>query len=111
MLQKALELNPKKERGRFVRGQVLLVQGRSQQALTEIKQEAGGIWKLAGKALAYHSLGRPQDSDAAFQQLIATSQRDSAYQIADVTHFGVNRKRRLSGSSVLTASGTAVSFP
>jgi TolB-like protein/DNA-binding winged helix-turn-helix (wHTH) protein/Tfp pilus assembly protein PilF len=87
MLQKALELNPKKESDHFIRGQVLLAQGRPQQALTEIEQETSGILKLTGKALAYHSLGRPQDSDAALQQLIATSQQDSAFQIAEVYAF------------------------
>jgi len=87
MLQKALELNPKKESDHFIRGQVLLAQGRPQQALTEIEQETSGILKLTGKALVYHSLGRPQDSDAALQQLIATSQQDSAFQIAEVYAF------------------------
>jgi len=87
MLQKALELNPKKEQDHFTRGQVLLAQGRPQQALIEIEQEIGGLWKLLGEAFVYHSLGRPQDSDAALQQLIATRQQDSAFQIAEVYAF------------------------
>jgi TolB-like protein/DNA-binding winged helix-turn-helix (wHTH) protein/Tfp pilus assembly protein PilF len=87
MLQKALELNPKKENDRLIRGQILLAQGRPQQALAEIQQEIGGDRKLFGEALAYHSLGRPQDSDAALQQLIVTRQQDSAFQIAEVYAF------------------------
>jgi TolB-like protein/DNA-binding winged helix-turn-helix (wHTH) protein/Tfp pilus assembly protein PilF len=87
MLQKALELNPKKENDRLIRGQILLAQGRPQQALAEIEQEIGGDRKLFGEALAYHSLGRPQDSDAALQQLIVTRQQDSAFQIAEVYAF------------------------
>ena len=42
---------------------------------------------LVGEALAYHSLGRPQDSDAALQQLIATRQQDCALKIAQVYAF------------------------
>jgi TolB-like protein/DNA-binding winged helix-turn-helix (wHTH) protein/Tfp pilus assembly protein PilF len=87
MLQKALELNPKKEQDHLIRGQILLAQGRPQQALTEIEQEPSEIWKLVGQALAYHSLGRPHDSDAALQQLIATRQEDGAMQIAGVYAF------------------------
>jgi TolB-like protein/DNA-binding winged helix-turn-helix (wHTH) protein/lipoprotein NlpI len=87
MLQKALELNPKKEHDHLFRGQILLAQGRPQQALIEIEQDTGEIWKLLGEALAYHSLGRPQDSDEALQQLIAKSQQDSAFQIAEVYAF------------------------
>lgn len=87
MQQKALGLNPRKENDHLIRGQVLLAQGRPQQALTEIEQEIAGDRKLFGEALAYHSLGRPRDSDAALQQLIATRQQDSAFQIATVYAF------------------------
>jgi TolB-like protein/DNA-binding winged helix-turn-helix (wHTH) protein/Flp pilus assembly protein TadD len=87
MLQKALELNPKKEQDHLLLGQILLAQGRPEQALTEIEQEPSEIWKLVGKALAYHSLGRRQDSDAALQQLIATHQQDGAMQVAQVYAF------------------------
>lgn len=38
----------------------------------------------AGEALAYHALGRPQDSDDALARLIAKHSNDSAYQIAQV---------------------------
>src|SRR5262249_48133462 len=69
------------------RGQILLAQGRPQQALAEIEQEVSGDRKLFGEALVYHSLGRPQDSDAALQQLITTRQQDSAFQIAEVYAF------------------------
>jgi tetratricopeptide (TPR) repeat protein len=87
MVQKALELNPKKEHDRELRGQILLAQGQPQQALAEIELEPNGMRKPFGEALAYHALGRPQDSNAALQQLIATSQQDSAFQIADVYAF------------------------
>jgi len=87
MLQKALELNPQKGRDHFTRGRILLAQGRPQQALTEIEQEADGNLKFFGEALAYHSLGRPQDSDRALQMLIATNRQEEAYPIAAVYAF------------------------
>jgi tetratricopeptide (TPR) repeat protein len=87
MLQKALELNPQKGRDHFTRGRILLAQGRPQQALTEIELETDGDLKLFGEALAYHSLGRPQDSDGALQKLIATNQQEGAYPIAAVYAF------------------------
>jgi lipopolysaccharide biosynthesis regulator YciM len=84
MLQRALELNPQKERDHLIRGQVLLAQGRPQQALAEIEREPGEVWKLLGEALAYHTLGRAHDSDAALRNLIATRQKDCPLQIAEV---------------------------
>ena len=87
MLQRALELNPQKEHDHLTRGQVLLAQGRPQQAQDEIEREPGEGWRLLGEALAYHSLGRPHDSDAALQKLIDTHQQDWAAQIAQVYAF------------------------
>ena len=82
MLQRALELNPQKEHDQFMRGQILLAQGRPREALAEIDLEQSEVSKLLGQALAYHALGQPHDSDAALQRLIATHQQDCAYQIA-----------------------------
>ena len=87
MLQKALELNPQKGRDHLTRGRILLAQGRPQQALTEIELETDGDLKLFGEALAYHSLGRPEDSDGALQKLIATNQQEGAYPIAAAYAF------------------------
>jgi len=87
MLQKALELNPQKGAGHLNRGRILLAQGRPQQALAEMQQETDEDLKLVGEALAYHSLGRSQDSDSALQKLIATGPQEEAYQIASVYAF------------------------
>lgn len=84
MLRRALELNPQKEHDHLTRGQVLLAQGRPQQALDEIEREPGEGWKLLGEALAYHALGRRQDSEDALRKLIATREKDWAAQIAEV---------------------------
>jgi tetratricopeptide (TPR) repeat protein len=83
-LQKALELNPQKEHAHYMRGKVLLAQGRPQQALAEMTQDPREFWRLHGEALAYHQLGRRQDSDTALKRIIATDQDGAAYQIAEV---------------------------
>jgi TolB-like protein/DNA-binding winged helix-turn-helix (wHTH) protein len=84
MLQKALELNPQKEHDHTALGLVLLARGRPQQALTEMEREPSEDWKLFGEALAYHSLGRSRDSDAALEKLIVTRQTEWAVQIAQI---------------------------
>ena len=83
-LQQALELNPQKEQDHITRGEILLARGRPQRALDEIEQESDKDWKLFGEALAYHSLGKPNESDAALKQLIADGQNEWACQIAQV---------------------------
>jgi TolB-like protein/Flp pilus assembly protein TadD len=84
MLQRALELNPEKDHDHVIRGQVLLAQGRPRQALAEIELEPSEVWKLWGEALAYYALGQRQDSDAALRKLVATRQKDCAFQIAEI---------------------------
>jgi eukaryotic-like serine/threonine-protein kinase len=84
VLQKALELDPQQGFIHFVRGQILLARGRRQEALVEMQQETNEGLKLAGEAIAYHSLGRHQDSESALKELIASHGNDGAYQIAEV---------------------------
>ena len=83
-LQRALELNPQKTYDHFTRGEILLQQHRPLEALTEIEQEPAEIWRLTGEALAYHALGRDNDSNAVLTQLIRDHQGNMAYQIAEV---------------------------
>ena len=82
VLQKGLDLDPQQGFIHFVRGQILLAQGRPQEALSEMQREPYEPLKLAGEAMAYHSLGRQQASDAALKELIASHASDAAYQIA-----------------------------
>jgi tetratricopeptide (TPR) repeat protein len=83
-LQKALDLNPQKTYDHFTRGEILLAQGHVQQALAEMEREPAVIWRLTGEALAYHSLGRGEDSNAALKQLIKDHQQYMAYQVAEI---------------------------
>ena len=83
-IQKALELNPQKEQDHVIRGQILLAEGRPQQALAEMERELNTTWRMHGEALAYHDLRRGYESDTALQKLITTDADDAAYQIAQV---------------------------
>src|SRR3984893_191256 len=83
-LQKAQDLNPQAPLVHLTLGKILLAEGRSQQALVEFEKEPSGGGKLTRQALAYHALGREQDSNAALAELIAKHHTFSAYQVAQV---------------------------
>ncbi len=84
-LQTALELNPGEVwQIHETRGEILLLQGRLQEALAEMEREPPGFSHELGMALAYHALGRRKDSDDALARLISLGQNDFAYQIAQV---------------------------
>jgi tetratricopeptide (TPR) repeat protein len=84
VLPKALDLNPQVPLVHLNLGKILLEEGRPQQALAEMEKEPSGWGKLTGLALAYHALGREQDSNAALAELIAKHHTFSAYQVAQV---------------------------
>ena len=86
-LQRALELNPQTAFAHMDLGEVLVAEGKPQQALAEIEKEPLQWGKLTGQALAYHALGRDQDSNAALAGLIAKYNNGAAYQIAEVYAF------------------------
>lgn len=71
-LQRALELDPQLEYIHLNRAEILLTKGLPTEALREVEAEPGEVWRLLGKALVLHDLGRTAESDAALQQLIAT---------------------------------------
>lgn len=68
-------------------GEILIAEGKPQQALAEIEKEPSDWERLTDQALAYHALGREEDSNAALSELIAKHDTDSAYQIAQVYAF------------------------
>jgi tetratricopeptide (TPR) repeat protein len=79
-----LDLNPEDTYAHVILGEILIAEGKPQQALAEIEKEPLGWGKLTFRALAYHALGREQDSSAALAALIATDDTHAAYQIAQV---------------------------
>jgi len=83
-LQKALDLNPQAAFVHLTLSKILIAKGKPQQALAEIEKEPLEWGKLTGQALAYHALGREEESNAALAGLIAKDDTDAAYQIAQV---------------------------
>jgi TolB-like protein/DNA-binding winged helix-turn-helix (wHTH) protein/Tfp pilus assembly protein PilF len=83
-LQKALDLNPQTALVHLTLSKILVAEGNAQKAATEIENESMDWGKLTGKALAYHALGREQDSTAALHALIAKYGADASYQIAQI---------------------------
>ncbi|MCU1308919.1 MAG: Tetratricopeptide 2 repeat protein, partial [Candidatus Angelobacter sp.] len=81
-LRKALDLNPQSAYAHLNLGKILIAQGKPQQALAEFEMERAEWGQLTGKALAYHALGREQESNAALDGLIAKHQTGAAYQVA-----------------------------
>jgi eukaryotic-like serine/threonine-protein kinase len=86
-LRKALELNPQSAYAHLILGKILIEEGKPQQALAEFEMERAEWGQFTGKALAYHALGREQDSNAALAGLIAKHQNEAAYQVAQVYAF------------------------
>ena len=82
--RKALELDPMLPQVRFQLGAVHLIKGNVADALREFQQETDAISRARGFAMAYHSAGRPSESDKHLQQLVANHQDDAAREIAQV---------------------------
>jgi len=83
-LQKALDLNPQAPLVHLTLNRILIAERKPPQALAEIEKEPNEWGKFTGQALAYHALGREQDSNAALDALIAKYESGAAYQIAQV---------------------------
>ena len=83
-LQEALNLDPQATYVHLTLDKIRIAEGSPQQALAEIEKEPSEWGKFMGQALAYHALGREQDSNAALARLIAKYRTYAAYQIAQV---------------------------
>jgi TolB-like protein/Tfp pilus assembly protein PilF len=82
-----LEINPANAFGHSVLGYVLLVRGQPAAALTEFLKEIVEAPRLAGSAMAYSTLGRKADSDAALAQLLKNQANRYPFRIAQVYAF------------------------
>ena len=69
--QKALELSPDVYPGRILLSEIYVIQGRPQNALTEIELAHYEPLRAFPQAIAYYALGREKESDAALSELIA----------------------------------------
>jgi len=84
--QKALELSPDVYPGRALLGEIYVIQGRPQNALTEIESAHYEPLRAFVRAIAYYALRREKESDASLSELI-TNTPANAYQIAEVYAF------------------------
>ena len=80
---RALEISPGSEGVHYNLGLARLLDGRPRDALADFER-AGSIFRLTGKALAEHELGRPDGSRRALDELIAHYAHSAAIQIAGV---------------------------
>jgi TolB-like protein/DNA-binding winged helix-turn-helix (wHTH) protein/Tfp pilus assembly protein PilF len=85
--EKALELNPDVFPGNISLSRTYIVQGRAQDALSEIELVRYDPERESLHAIAYHALGRKKEADAALSELIAKYRASTAYQIAEVYAF------------------------
>jgi tetratricopeptide (TPR) repeat protein len=85
--EKALELNPDVFPGNISLSRTYIVQGRAQDALSEIERIRYDPERASLHAIAYHALGRKKEADAALSKLIAKYHARTAYQIAEVYAF------------------------
>jgi TolB-like protein/Tfp pilus assembly protein PilF len=67
----ALDLSPERQQTHSMLADVYLGEGQPQEALVEARQEKNPFLQLWSLALAYHALGRKNESDASLAELIA----------------------------------------
>ncbi|UCF64511.1 MAG: tetratricopeptide repeat protein [bacterium] len=84
---KLLKLNPEFPNVHTLLGQIFLLNSQPEQALAEIRQEAKPFRRLPGLAMAYHALGKKQESEKELIVYIDSYQEVAAYQIAQVYAF------------------------
>ena len=85
--RKAIELDPGGTQWHYNMGLALLLQGKADAALREMRQETEEPLRAEGLPLAFHALGRRGESDAALAALKDKHAGDSAYGIAEVHAF------------------------
>jgi TolB-like protein/Tfp pilus assembly protein PilF len=72
---KAVELSPGTAALHSNLGLLYLRRGMEEEAMTEIRMEAPGGYREYALAIAYHALGRKEESDAALERLVAEGDR------------------------------------
>jgi TolB-like protein/Tfp pilus assembly protein PilF len=68
-------------------GIALLMKGEHEAALEAMEKEPGGGWRQIGLSMAYHALGRVNESDAMLEWAISTIEEVASYNIAFVLAF------------------------
>jgi TolB-like protein/DNA-binding winged helix-turn-helix (wHTH) protein len=85
--KKALALSPDAWPGPILLTQIYVMQGRPQDALSEIELIRSDFSRALLDPIVYHALGREKESDTALRKLIAKYHEGGACQIAEVYAF------------------------
>jgi adenylate cyclase len=85
--RRALEISPTYQWGHYYLGVALLIEGKPETALEEMKAEAEEQERLFGLALVYHALHRIKDADATLARLEASYAVNDALEIAEIYAF------------------------
>ena len=86
-MRRGLDIRPTYAWGHWLLGMVLLARGDRDAALLEMQQVTADDGRQSGLAMAYYTLGRRADSDAALALLLKEHGNDSAYTISNVYAF------------------------
>jgi len=81
---RSLEISPDQSFTSFHLGTTYLLEGNPAAAMAIYPRSTSEIFRLAGLALAEHSLGHPRESQRALDEMISRFAHAGAYQIAEV---------------------------
>jgi TolB-like protein len=84
---KTLEISPTYTSAHYLLGEVLLLKGHPDMALSEMKLESEAGGREEGLAIVYHALGRRVDAKGALAKLTTEDAADSPYTLAEVHAF------------------------
>jgi TolB-like protein len=91
--RRALELSPEDPRAQLQLGVLLLREGRFPEAIAAYHKVSIDVFRLVGLAMAEHSLGHTEESQQAFDELIAKYAADSPAQVAWVYAWRSERNK------------------
>jgi TolB-like protein/DNA-binding winged helix-turn-helix (wHTH) protein/tetratricopeptide (TPR) repeat protein len=80
--REGIKLGPTYVSGHYYLGKILLVEGHAQEALAQMLKEVPEGAQFQGLAMAYHSLGRQTESDAALEAAINETGHEFAFDLA-----------------------------
>ena len=82
-LDRSLEIDPQQQNANIVYGRLELRDGKFEAALARFERSPE-LFRVMGRALCFHSLGRGAESKSALEQMIAAFGHGGAFQIAEV---------------------------
>jgi serine/threonine-protein kinase len=84
---KVILLSPERANGHALLAQMHLLQSLPEMALAEVEKEKDPYFRLPVQAMAYHSLGRAEESYHALARFIEDYWKGGAYQLAQIHAF------------------------